>query len=121
MESQITEIKAYKVNGLLFETLDKAERYVYEKLSQVNIGDTVSLDGGFKSVFGTFGLEGKVFDIDGDQIWFVKNLPIEYENHPKEFIKCGAIYINGKFKEWEVMCRNRSKLSKKMLPFIKSF
>lgn len=121
MENQITEIKAYKVNNLLFESIVDAERYIYEKLSPVNIGDFVSLDGGFKSVLGIFGLEGKVFDIVGDQIWFVSGLPKKYEIFSKDIIKRGGIYTDGKLTKWKVMARHRKELSKKSLPYINEF
>ena len=109
----IEEIKGYKIGSRIFESKKEAEKYKYEKLDPIEIGDIVSFDGGFKNIFGTFGLQGKVIDIDGNKIWFVNKLPIEYENYPIDFIKRGGIYINDKLKEWEVMCRKRHELSRK--------
>lgn len=118
---EITETTAYKVGGKLFEQKKEAERYKYEKMDPVQIGDIVSLDGGFKNIFGVFGLEGVVFDIEDSSIWFVSGLPTKYKEAPKEFIKTGGIYLNGELIEWNVMQRDRRLLSRKSYSHEKFF
>jgi len=113
MEETIIEISAYKIGNMCFENKKEAERYKYERIDPVVIGDWVSLSGGFRNVYGVFGLEGIVFDIIGDEIWFYRGLPDKYKNYSKEFIKTGGIYMDGKLIEWDVMSRHRNKLFRK--------
>lgn len=101
--NEITKIEAYKVGDKLFETIEEANTYKYQKLDDIQLGDTVSTSG-FTSIFGDFGLEGTVCRIDGNLIWFLKGYC------PHEWIR--NLY------SWKIMNRPRKDLWRKPLKFI---
>lgn len=118
--NDIKEIKAFKAGGELFETYEEAAEYKYAILDDVKIGDLVSLRGGFKTMFGMMGLQGRVCRIEGDQIWFVQG------RCPEEFIMAGELNweprpdlgfdYKGKNYKWELCSRRRKDLARRPLP-----
>lgn len=120
--NEIEEIKAFRIGRELFETYEQAAEYKYAILDDVQIGDLVSLRGGFKSLFGTMGLQGRACRIDGDNIWFVQGRcqeelimsgRLDFEVEPTR----GYVYKGEKY-VWELCCRRRKDLSRRPLPNI---
>jgi len=118
--NEIEEIKAFSVGREIFKTYEEAAEYKYAILDDVQIGDLVSLRGGFKSLFGVMGLQGRVCRIEGDNIWFVQG------RCPEELIMSGKLdfqfeptkgyMYKGEKYVWELCCRRRKDLSRRTLP-----
>ena len=55
----IEKIEAYKIGDKIFDNIDDAENYKYQKLDEVKLGETVSTNG-FVGFYGGIGFQGRV-------------------------------------------------------------
>lgn len=98
-------------NGAVISDIMK---YISE-YDNIELGDLVHTAGGFKSMFGKFGLEGRVCCIEDDVIWFLSG------NCPEKYIMSGKLkhdskHVGSKF-SWTIMNRHRSALEKGSLSY----
>lgn len=85
--NEIQKIEAYKIGDKLFETIEEANYYKYQKIDDIQLGEIVSTNG-FSTIFGNVGAEGTVCCIENDLIWFLDG----YCRH--EWIMKGTIKWN---------------------------
>ena len=78
----IKEVKAFEINGKIFSTKREAERYKFEQLDDLELGDRVVV----KGLFGELShIQGTVCCIEEDKIYFAINVtpPKKYLGHIK--------------------------------------
>jgi hypothetical protein len=115
----IKKIEAYKIYDKIFETIEEANDYKYQKIDNVKLGDIVSTNGGFKNFYGNFGLEGIVCCIEDDLIWFLEgNCPQDWIMNGNIKYSCTKIEIGNRTYTWNVMNRHRKDLWRRPLKFI---
>lgn len=116
---EIKKVEAYKIYDKLFETIEEANDYKYQKLDNVKLGDIVSTNGGFKNIYGNFGLEGIVCCIEDDLIWFLEgNCPHDGIMSGNIKYSCTKLEIENKIYSWKIMNRHRKDLWRRLLPFL---
>lgn len=87
--------------------------------TEFNIGDIVSQKGGFSTIIGKFGAEGRICRIDNDIIWFVMG------SCPDELIMSGKLdwqpHNNFSYKGinycWLIMNKHKDNLIINNLPY----
>lgn len=102
----IEKVEAFKVNKKIFATETEANKYVFEELSEVKIGDKVYVKDWWGNKSCTF---GTVCCIEQEKIYFaIGNVPTEILGELKHGGK--NIEHQGIVYSWEIGCHPRKNL-----------
>jgi len=107
----IKEVTAFEINGKIFATKEAAEKYKFEQLDDVGLGDEVVIKGFFGEPSQKWGI---VCCIEEDKIYFAMNgmPPKKYLGHIKNGFK--DVEVDGKKYSFDIGIHPRRNLVRKM-------